>query len=404
MDFNDSGDEAAYRAQVRVWLEDNTRDFTGIDFEAMSEAEELPWARQWQARKAAAGYVAIPLPKHLGGGGGTLMQGIIFAQEEKRCNRPYEGYFAIGMGMCLPIMMMYASEADKARYVPALLSGANIWCQLFSEPSAGSDLGNVRTRALRDGDDWVINGQKVWTTQGHLADYGILVARSDPSVPKHKGLTFFFVDLKSAGIEVRPIKQIDGNAEFNEVFFTDLRIPDSQRLGEVGEGWNVALTTLMFERQAGSQHSLGLLNPDDVLTHVLATQVNGQAAIADAVVRDRLADWQLLMDGLKYTVYRRLTAIAGGAVPGPEAAMGKLLEARATLETSRFCMDLAGLSGGLAAAAQTPSLVPHVRSYLYAPGIRIAGGTDEILKNTLERVLGLPREARSDKNLPFNSQ
>lgn len=403
MDFNDSPPEAAYRTRVRTWLETHTRDFAGIDFDAMGEAEELPWSRQWQARKAAAGFVAIPLPRELGGGGGTLMEGIIFAQEEKRFNVPYDGYFGIGMGMCLPVMMMFASAADKARYVPTLLSGENIWCQLFSEPTAGSDLANLRTRAVRDGDSWIINGQKVWTTQGHLADYGILVTRSDVNVPKHKGLTFFFLDLKSPGVEVRPIKQMDGNAEFNEVFFTDVRIPDSQRLGEVGEGWSVALTTLMFERQSGSQHSLGLLQPDDVLAHVLATRVNGKPAIDDAVVRDRLADWHLLMDGLKYTVYRRLTSIAGGAVPGPEAAMGKLLEAKATLDTTRFCMDLAGLAGGAAPRHALPSLVPHVESCLYAPGIRIAGGTDEILKNTIaERVLGLPKEFRADKNVPFN--
>lgn len=403
MDFNDSPGEAAYRARVRAWLDTNTRDFAGMDFAAMSEAEELPWSRQWQACKAAAGFVAIPLPKDLGGGGGTLMEGIIFAQEEKNYNAPYDGYFGIGMGMCLPVMMMFASAADKARYVPKLLSGENIWCQLFSEPTAGSDLGNLRTKAVCAGDEWIINGQKVWTTQGHLADYGILVARSDFTVPKHKGLTFFFVDLKSPGVEVRPIKQMDGNAEFNEIFFTDVRIPDCQRLGAVGDGWNVALTTLMFERQAGSQHSLGLLKPTDVLTHVLASEVDGQPAINDPVVRDRLADWHLLMDGLKYTVYRRLTAIAGGAVPGPEAAMGKLLEAKASLDASKFCMDLAGLSGSAAPRDALPTLVPHVETCLYAPGIRIAGGTDEILKNTIaERVLGLPKEFRADKNVPFN--
>ena len=401
MDFNDSPDEKAYRQTVRQWLAKEAEAFKDIDFESMTEQEELPYSRRWLNTKAKAGYAAIALPKNLGGGGGTSMQSIIFHQEQAKFNLPSYVYFAIGLGMCLPTMMSFASDSQKQALMPKLMSGENIWCQLFSEPSAGSDLGNVRTKAIKNGDDWIINGQKVWTTQGHLADYGILVVRTNPDVPKHKGLSFFFLDMKSPGVEVRPIKQIDGNAEFNEIFFTDVRIADSQRLGEVGDGWKVALTTLMFERQSGSEHSLGMVEYQHVLDFIHSLSLDGKPAFDDSAVQEQVADWYLQMEGLRFVLYRRLTALAAGTVPGAEAAMGKLVEAKAVLDISRYCLDLLGESGALSAQGNT-ALDTIKRSLLKAPGIRIAGGTDEILRNTIaERVLGLPQDVRTDKTKPF---
>ena len=403
MNFNDSPEELAYREHVCQWLQENTDEYRDIDFQSMTEHEELPYSRRWQAAKAAAGFAAIPLASELGGGGGTAMQSIIFSQEEAKYNLPFYGYFSIGLGMAMPTMATFANETFKKQLLPKLLSGEHIWCQLFSEPSAGSDLGNVRTRAIKDSDDWVVNGQKVWTTQGHLSDYGIIVTRSDPSVPKHKGLTFFFLDMKSAGVDVRPIKQINGESEFNEVYLTDVRIPDSQRLGNEGDGWKVALTTLMFERQAGSEHSLGLLEEGDVMDFLSSITIDGKPALEDSYVRGKLADWYVNMQGLRYILYRRLTAHSSGSVPGAEAAMGKLVEAQATLDMTRFCMDLLDLNGIAITGSAFKALPKQVKTYLKSPGIRIAGGTDEILRNTIaERVLGLPQETRADKHVPFS--
>lgn len=401
MDFKDSPAEAAYRMEARAWLEEASAPFRSVDFRSMSEADELPYSRQWQAIKAKAGYAAIALPTALGGGGGTPLESVIFGQEEQNHNLPFYGYFSIGLGMCMPVMMTYAAPEQKETLIPRLLSGEDIWCQLFSEPAAGSDLAAIRTRAVRDGNDWVINGQKVWTTQGHLADYAILLTRSDPGVPKHKGLTFFFIDMRAPGVDVRPIKQINGEAEFSEVYLTDLRIPDTQRLGEEGGGWGVALTTLMFERQAGSEHSLGLLEEGDVFQFLNDTILDGRPAIDDPLAGAAFADWHVTMEGLRFALYRRLTALGNGEIPGPQAAMGKLLEAKATQDITRFCMDLFG-PGGAVWDDSVPGLKNQMRAHLMAAGIRIAGGTDEILRNTIaERVLGLPPEVRTDKNVPF---
>src|SRR6476469_4730691 len=229
MDFNDTPDEAAYRAKVREWLADN------------SDALGQPWsvgaAKAWQKRKYDAGYVGITWPKAVGGQARPAMEQIIFNQEEAKHDAP-TGLYAIGLGMCIPTVFTHALSPDIVeRYVPVAMRGEEVWCQLFSEPSAGSGLAAIRTRAERDGDWWGINGQKVWTSNAHLSDFGIIVTRTDPTVPKHKGLTMFIVDFKDPGVEVRPIKQMSGDSGFNEVFFTDVRIHDTHRLGGVGEGW-----------------------------------------------------------------------------------------------------------------------------------------------------------------------
>ena len=267
----------------------------------------------------------------------------------------------------------------------------------------GSDLANLRTRAEKDGEEWVINGQKVWTTGGHLADYGILVARSNPDLPKHKGLTYFFLDMKSPGVEVRPITQIDGGAEFNEVYFSDVRIPDSQRLGEVGEGWKVAMTTLMFERQAAGEQSLGLIDFEDLFRAVLGIDLADGPAIEDSHVRAKLASWYVQESGLKYTSYRTLSALSRGAIPGPENSIGKLVGAVKSQDMASFAIDLLEQQGIVRDSEQDEAFHALFQdTYMAIPGLRIAGGTDEIMANIIaERVLGLPQEPRMDKGIPF---
>jgi alkylation response protein AidB-like acyl-CoA dehydrogenase len=408
MDFNDTPDEAAFRGEVRRFL----------DAEAPSKRSGGPvpsrrllgdpdWreavkrAQQWQAKKADAGFAAITWPKQWGGREGSPIQQIIYNQEEAHYIVP-KGVFEIGLGMCIPTLMVYGTPAQLERYVRPALRGEEIWCQLFSEPSAGSDLAGLRTRAERDGEEWIINGQKIWTSGAHFADLGILITRTNPDVPKHRGLTMFFIDMHSPGIEVRRIRQISGTSNFNEVFFTDTRVPDHQRLGEVGAGWKVALTTLMNERLAVGDAP----GPDfdDIFALARTLLIDGTPAIRDSAVRDKLADWYVKTQGLAYTKFRTMTALSRGQVPGPEASITKLVSATKLQEIATYAIDLIGQSG----AVMDPQLAPmdalFQEALLYAPALRIAGGSDEILRNIIaERVLGLPGDVRVDKDAPFNA-
>ena len=332
--------------------------------------------------------------------GSDSLQSVIYSQEESKYNIP-AGFFEIGLGMCIPTMMAWATQEQNERYVKPALYGEEVWCQLFSEPSAGSDVAGVRTKAEKDGDDWIINGQKVWTSGAHFSDFGIIVVRTDPNVAKHKGLSFFFLDMKSEGIEVKPIRQISGGANFNEVFFTDVRIPDSQRLGEVGEGWKVALTTLMNERLA-----IGVPKSADYSSLTRAAKeldINDEPAIKNDLVRSKIADWYIQAEGLKYTKMRTLTALSKGETPGPESSIGKIVSAPKMQDLASFAMDLQG-AAGIINDAEIALLHSIFQSqWLSAAGYRIAGGTDEILRNIVaERVLGLPQDVRVDKELPFN--
>jgi alkylation response protein AidB-like acyl-CoA dehydrogenase len=298
--------------------------------------------------------------------------------------------------------MEYATEEQKKRYLPPMAEGKEIWCQLFSEPSAGSDVAGLRSKAEKDGDDWIINGQKVWTSGAHYSDYGILVVRHDASLQKHKGLTFFFVDMKSPGITVKPIKQITGTAGsgagFNEVYFDNVRIPDSQRLGEIGDGWKVAITTLMNERLAvGDARGTDI---EEALNLAKEKDDDGDALIKNQAVRDRLADWFCQASGLKYTKFRTMSALSKGEAPGPEASITKVVSAGKLQEIGNFGIDAGDMAGML---LDEDNWDPFQSAWLGAPGLRIAGGTDEILKNIIaERVLGLPQDPRADKGVPFN--
>src|SRR5579859_7387855 len=395
MNFDDTPQEAAFRAEARAWItanapkqyEDELKK-SSLGRTVLKGANILDVAKAWQKRKAEAGWACLHWPKEYGGRGASAIERVIWQQEEGAFGK-LSFTFIIGHGMCGPTMMAYASEEHKRRYLPRLASGEDIWCQLFSEPAGGSDLAGLRTRAERRGDEWVINGQKIWTSGAHYSDYGILVARSDPAAPKHKGLTFFFIGMRSPGIDIRPIKQISGHSHFNEVFFSDVRIPDSQRLGAEGQGWQVSLTTLMNERLAVGEAP----GPDfgEVFELARSLELEDGRALDNAAVRDKLADWYVRTQGLKYTKFRTMTALSRGQTPGPEASIGKLVSASKLQEIASFGMDMLGQAGIMTDEQSMPANALFQQALLYSPALRIAGGSDEILRNIIaERVLGLP--------------
>ena len=396
MDFNDTPEEARFREEASSWLAENAP--TDDAFRALSPLEQ---AKVWQKRKYDAGWACIGWAPDFGGRGASAIEEVIWRQEESQYDLP-ANFFLIGQGMIGPTLMAWASDEDKARFLPQLASGEEVWCQLFSEPAGGSDLAALRTRAEPDGDDWVINGQKIWTSGAHYSDYGVIVVRTDPTVPKHKGLSYFYIDMKAPGVEIKPIKQLTGDSDFNEVYFTDVRVSDSQRLGEVGQGWQVSLTTLMNER-AAIGGSFGQMDVSLAMSVAAEVEIDGRPALEDAAVRARIADWYVQEAGLKYTGYRSLTALSRGALPGPENSIGKLVGAPKMQAMSSYLMDLLGASGVIADEALAAKAGIIQRAYMGAPGLRIAGGTDEIMANIIaERVLGLPQEPRLDKGIPFN--
>lgn len=396
MDFNDTPEEAHFREKAATWLSENVP--TDDAFRALPPLQQ---AKLWQKQKYDAGWACIGWSPEFGGRGASPIEEVIWRQEESRYDLP-SNFFLIGQGMIAPTLMAWASEEDKARFLPPLASGEEVWCQLFSEPAGGSDLAALRTRAERDGDDWIINGQKIWTSGAHYSDFGVIVVRTDPNVPKHKGLSYFYIDMKAPGVEVKPIKQLTGDADFNEVYFTDVRVSDSCRLGEVGQGWQVALTTLMNER-AAIGGGFGQMDVSLAMSVAEDLEIDGQPALSDAALRARIADWYVQEAGLKYTGYRSLTALSRGALPGPENSIGKLVGAPKMQAMASYLMDLLGASGAIADENLAVKAGIIQRAYMGAPGLRIAGGTDEIMANIIaERVLGLPQEPRLDKGIPFN--
>jgi acyl-CoA dehydrogenase len=396
MDFNDTAEEQTFREDVKTWLAANvptSAELNGLDY--------IGKAKLWQKRKYDAGWACIRWPEEHGGRGASAIDQVIWNQEEAKFDTP-DSVFAIGHGMCGPTMMSWATDDQNKRHLPKLASGEEIWCQLFSEPAGGSDLAALRMRAERDGDDWIINGQKIWTSGAHYSDWGVLVLRTDPSAPKHQGLSYFFIDMKSAGIECKPIKQISGGANFNEVYFTDVRISDSQRLGAVGQGWQVALTTLMNER-ASIGGGGGGCNFDSVFDLASKVNIDDEPAIKDKNVRSQLATWYAQESGLKFTGYRSITALSRGEIPGPENSIGKLVGAPKQQDMASFALDLLEASGAIWDPELSEAAGMFQATYMASPGLRIAGGTDEIMANIIaERVLGLPQDIRVDKGIPFS--
>jgi acyl-CoA dehydrogenase len=406
MDFNDTPEEAEFRKQARSWLEANATALAPGERRDPPTAVEgrkglLERAKAWQARKADAGWACITWPKEYGGRGASSIQNVIWNQEEAKFNVP-PNLFSIGQGMLAPTIMAHGTPEQKERYLEKLLRADEVWCQLFSEPAAGSDLAGLRTSAVKDGDDWVVNGQKIWTSGAHYSQRGMMVTRTDPRAKKHAGITYFIVDMDSPGIEIRPIRQINGSSDFNEVFFSDVRIPDANRVGAVNDGWRGAITTLMNERATiGSAGGFGA-GIQDLLKLARETEWNGRPASEDPAVRQRLADFYVKLKGLEYTGYRTLTALSRGTTPGPENAIGKMVGALLRQEMSAFALELQGAAGVVMDPALAPLEGAWQFSYLSSPGLRLAGGTDEILHNIVaERVLGLPGDVRVDKDLAF---
>ena len=401
MDFNDTPQEAEFRAKCRAWLEANaelkTKKTNSAKNMNVGNKSLLEAAAEWQKKKYDAGWAMIHWPKEFGGIGATPIERIIWAQEESKFNVT-KGVYEIGLGMAGPVMMEYATDEQKERYLPPMAEGKEIWCQLFSEPSAGSDVAGLRSKAVQDGENWIVNGQKVWTSGAHFSDFGILVVRHDPSLEKHKGLTFFFVDMKSPGIEVKPIKQLTGGSSFNEVYFNDVVIPDSQRLGEIGDGWKVAITTLMNERLAvGDADGV---DANEAFELAKKHDKDGEQLIDNNAVRESIADWYCEASGLKNTKLRTMSALSRGDTPGPEASITKIVSANKLQAIGNFGMDSSDMSGML--MDEESDFIKFQMAWMGAAGLRIAGGTDEILKNIIaERVLGLPQEARADKGLAF---
>lgn len=395
-------DHATYSATARAWLEAAAPTFGREARRGLSHEEDLALGRRYQRAKFDAGYAGINWPVELGGQGLSHIEKLLFDTEEMHFGMP-NVYFGISLGMPVPMIMRYASDKAFARErVIAALKGEEIWCQLFSEPSGGTDLAGLRTKAEVDGNGWRMNGQKVWTSWAHYSDYGIIVARTDPTVAKHKGLTFFWVDMKAPGVEVRPIKLAGGDSHVNEVFFDNVRLEDEQRMGEVGEGFSLSITTLMIERYIATD-SAGFGPHLDLFVDLAKdTQINGKPAIADGRIRSAIARNYAMRAGLDAITARAMRLMQAGMAPGPEGSLNKLVAVRSRQKLSELAIDLQG-AAGIAYDDQAFGKEDWTFSWLNAPTGRIAGGSDETLLNTIaERILGLPQDHRPDKGVPFN--
>jgi alkylation response protein AidB-like acyl-CoA dehydrogenase len=405
MDFNDTPDEAAFRLRARQWLADNAGAYPAADRHRRIEpgSAALAVAKAWQAAKADAGFACIAWPKDWGGQGGSAIQQVIFNQEEAAYPVPH-GAFHVGLGTCVPAILQLGDQATRDRFGPPAIRGDQVWCQLFSEPSGGSDLAGARTRAVRADDgsgDWIIDGQKTWTTSAQYADYGLIICRSDPDVPKHAGLTMFWLDMRTPGIEIRPIHQMSGRSTFNDTFLAGVRIPDSQRIGAIGGGWKASLVALMNERLAIIQAD----EPDwrDVLDLArLCADDAGATMAADPALREKIADWYVVSEGIRHTRNRAITALSRGEVPGPESSIIKLVLANHYQDLSHAAIETAGRCG-IIDDPHAPSVGNRLHAqWIGSPGLRIAGGPDEIMKTIIaERILGLPGDLRVDKAIPF---
>lgn len=393
-----------------AWLRSVEPEFGRKARAGLSQEQDLALGRRYMAARYDAGYSGINLPPEFGGQGLSGLHKIVFEEEEVARGLTF-GYFGVSIAMPLPIIIRYC--ADKAwvrERVIAGLRGEEIWCQLFSEPAAGSDLAGLRTRAEPDGDpaseagagSWTLNGQKLWTSYAQHSDYGIIVARSDPAQPKHKGLTYFWIDMRAPGVEVRPFALLNGEEQCNEVFFDDVRIRDRQRLGPVGGGFGVAMATLMIERYSASDAN-GFGPPmSSFIALAQEATINGRPAIEDGRIRSAIARNHAMRQGLDAIRRRAFQMMEAGLEPGPEGALNKLVSVRSRQRLSELAMDLQGPLG-LAWHPGANVKEDWTASWLGAPTLRLAGGADEMLLNTIaERILGLPQDHRPDKGVPFN--
>ena len=381
MDLTLSPEEGAFRDELRAWLADNNP-----GREPSGDEAAFAFRRDWQRKLYEAGWAGVSWPKQYGGRGATLVEQAIFNEEVTRAQAPQLAN-VLGLAMGGPTVIAHGTEEQKERYLQPILSGEEIWCQGFSEPESGSDLASLKTRAVRDGDQWLVTGQKVWTTFAHHSKWCMLVARTDRDAPKHKGLTYFLMDMEQEAVEVRPLVQITGEAEFNELFLEEARIPHENIVGGEGNGWNVAITTLMHERatlafglQIAVRIALG-----ELFDKARETPMNGGVAAEDEIVRQRLAQLYIESEVLRLNAYRGLTATMKYGVPGPEGSLGKWHWSEVNQALTELATEIAGARAQLAEDEWT-------YRFLRARANSIEGGTTEILKNIVaERVLGLPR-------------
>ena len=381
MDLTLSPEEETFRDELRSWLAEN---HPGREPEG--DEASFQFRRDWQRTLYEAGWAGLSWPQEYGGRGATLVEQALFNEEVVRAQAP-QVVNVLGLAMGGPTVIAHGTDEQKQRYLQPILSAEEIWCQGFSEPESGSDLASLKTKAVRDGDEWVVTGQKVWTTFAHHAKWCMLVARTDSDAPKHKGLTYFLLDMEQDAVQVRPLRQITGESEFNELFLEEARIPDENIVGGEGNGWNVAITTLMHERatlafglQIGVQIAMR-----ELIERARETRVNGDTAAEDELLRQRLAQLYIESEVLRLNAYRGLTAQMKYGVPGPEGSIGKWHWSEVNQALTELAMDMAGPLAQLDDGEWT-------YRFLRARANSIEGGTTEILKNIVaERVLGLPR-------------
>jgi alkylation response protein AidB-like acyl-CoA dehydrogenase len=390
VDLTLSPSEQEFRDEFRAWLEEN---HPGPEPEGGLE-EIMAFRRDWQRLLHEAGWAGVAWPKEYGGRGATLIEQAIFAGEMARAEAPAPAN-ALGLVMGGPVVIAHGSEEQKQRYLEPILSGEEIWCQGFSEPESGSDLASLKTKAVKDGDEWVVSGQKVWTTFAQFAKWCMLVARTDPDAPKHQGLTYFLMDMEQEGVQVRPLVQITGEGEFNEIFIEGARIPDANVVGGVGNGWTVAITTLMNERAGLAFAAIaGIANSLKRLGKLAAeTPLNGATAAEDPVIRQRIAQLHIEAETMRLNAYRGLTKTMQSGIPGPEGSLGKWQWADINQGITELALEIEGAYGMLERGAeQVPDNGSWQYGFLRSRANSIEGGTTDILKNIIaERVLGLPK-------------
>jgi alkylation response protein AidB-like acyl-CoA dehydrogenase len=406
--IEDDPRRADFRREFRGWLGQVLPDgwleaVDAGDDDALAAVRATWDLGAWQRTIGGSGYGAPLWPKEYGGLSGEPWMQQIVREELTHHRLPSISINLLGVGLAGPTIVEHGNAEQKARYLQKILTGEEIWCQLFSEPGSGSDLASLSTRAVRDGDEWVVNGQKVWTSIAQASSFGMLLARTDPDLPKHDGLTYFIVDMRAPGVDVRPLRQITGSAEFNEVFFTDVRIPDANRLGAVGDGWRCARTTLMNERVALSGIAL------DRVAFLGGARRDPWQSFLDTVpdrtsplVRDQLARLYIEQEIKEVTSFRAAAARAAGHQPGPEGGIGKVFNAEFNQRRSEAAVDAAGLAGVAWMPGDTLA-EGRAHAFLRSRANTIEGGTSEVLRNQIaERMLGLPREPDNDKSLPWS--
>lgn len=393
MDLNLTTEERQFRDDLRAWLEVNVPKDWGEWREKPIEVS-FPYLRAWQRKLYEGGWAAVSWPKEYGGRGASLMQQAIFWEEMARAEAPPMAN-ALGLGLIGPTIIACGTEEQKKRFIPKILSAEEIWCQGFSEPNAGSDLASLQTEARLDGDHYLVNGQKVWTSYGWVGDWCELVVRTDANAPKHKGLTVLLVDMKSPGFEVRPLRQMTGESEFHELFFRDVRVPVENVLGKVNDGWNVAVSTLMYERGSyGARlHLIFKRNINRLIELSRTFQRNGHPAAQDPLIRQKLAQCYAEIEIMRLNQLRAFSRITEIGVPGPEGSIQKIFWSELNQRVQQVAQELLGLYGQLH-SGDSHAIDKGIWSYGYlrSRGNTIEAGTSEVQRNIIGHfVLGLPR-------------